>query len=142
MRLQLSSIICSSPNNLVLRPSCSAGVTECHCSQRYPCSGSTADAIINAGLSKFKSVVGLDDAIPGGGDSGTGTVALHNSTDCIHFLIICCDSLMDGILKRSFFSNLVPRGTNKTETYYSRLRPKPRHQGSRPRQLKWRLEAR
>jgi len=32
--------------------------------------------------------------------SGTGTVALH-STDCIHFLIICCISLTDGILKRS-----------------------------------------
>jgi len=69
--------------------------------------------------------------------SSTGTVALH-STDCIHFLIICCISLMDGILKRSF-SNLVPRGTNKTEAYYSRRRP--RHQGSRPRQWKLRLEA-
>ena len=40
--------------------------------------------------------------------SRTGPVALH-STDCIHFLIICCISLMDGILKRSF-SNLVPQG--------------------------------
>jgi len=69
--------------------------------------------------------------------SCTGTVALH-STDCIHFLIICCISLMNGILKRSF-SNLVPRGTNKTEPYYSRPRPRPRHQGSRPRPRQWKL---
>jgi len=67
--------------------------------------------------------------------SSTGTVALHR-TDCIHFLIICCISLMDGILKRSF-SNLVPWGTNKTEAYYSRPRPRPRHQSSRPRQWKF-----
>jgi len=45
--------------------------------------------------------------------SCTGTVALH-STDCIHFLIICCISLMNGILKRSF-SNLVPRGTHQQD---------------------------
>jgi len=70
--------------------------------------------------------------------SGIGTVALH-STDCIHFLIICCISLMDGILQCSF-SNLVPRGTNKTEAYYSRPRPRPRHQGLRPRQWKLHLE--
>jgi len=45
---------------------------------------------------------------------------------------------LNGILKHSFL-NLVPRGTNKTEAYYSR--PRPRHQGSRPRQWKLRLEA-
>jgi len=49
--------------------------------------------------------------------SGTGIVALH-STVSIHFFIICCISLMDGILKRSF-SNLMPWGTNETEAYYS-----------------------